>query len=228
VGGVFMRKARGVATVQGSVVVWGLSVLAWAVAVWGVWVPGHAVGTQVLGVDMAEAVKFLPAVRGGQIPIWREGFLLPQCTLSFLLSVHAWRRRWPFSTWVRFLLMVLAMAVALSMLPPAWSPATLRSPEWRLQVAFILVALGGAILSPLWRYFPVWVGNTVVLVCGLGTGVVLLRQLPRVWPEFEHVYHTHLPYGPGVGAVVVGILGLIVLTWATWASSSASAAREMK
>ena len=194
-------------------IVWGLTVVAWAVAVWGVWVPGQAVGTMVLGVDMAEAVKFLPAVRAGQVHVWREGFLLPQFTLSLFLSVHAWQRRWPFSRGVRALVTLLAVAVALSMLPPAWTPGLLRAPEWREQTTFILVALAAGVLAPVWRYLPYRLGDGVLLLLGLTTGVVVWRHVTRVWPEFEKVYHTSLEYGVGLWALPVGIVGLVLLCY---------------
>ncbi len=208
-----MRETQTSSASWHEVLVWGMTAFAWAVAVWGVWVPGHSVGTQVLGVDMAEAVKFLPAVRSGQVHIWREGFLLPQVTLSLFLSVHAWQPRWPFSTGVRVILTVAAAAVALSMLPPAWTPAVLRAGEWRLQVMFILLGLLAAAVSPLGRYLPAQVGDVLLLALGLGTTFVLFRQLARVWPDFESVYNVSLTYGPGVWAVVVGVLGLVVLVF---------------
>ncbi len=192
-------------------IVWIVTVGAWALAVWGAWIPAEPVATRVLGVDMPEAVKFLPGVRAGQVHIWREGFLLPQVMLSLLLALHAWQPRWPFPRWVRVSLQVLAAAVALSMLPPAWSPASLRAPEWRLQVRLILLCLLVAGVAPLWRYLPSRVVDVLLAGLGLAAAFVVVSQLTNVWPEFERVYNTPLAYGTGIWALGVGSTGLLVL-----------------
>ena len=177
--------------------------LAWAVAVWGAWIPHPAVALRVSGVDMAEVVKFLPGVRAGRVHIWREGFLLPQATLSLFLAVHAWQRRWPFPVWLRVLLQAAAAATALSMLPPAWSPALLRAAEWRLQVDIILGCLAVAALSPLFRVLPAWPTDLLLAALGLATALVVASGLTSVWPEFEAVYH--MPLSPGLGIWGVGV-----------------------
>ncbi len=189
----------------------GITLLAWAAAVWGPWVPDTAAALRVLGVDMAEAVKFLPRVRSGEIPLWREGFLLPQVVLSLALSMHAWQRRWPWPLAVRVGMTALAVMVALSMLPPAWTPTALRQPEWRWQVRLIGACVGMAVLSPVWRWLPAWLGDGILALVGVGTALWLAGTLPRVWPEFEAVYAQALPYGWGVWAVGVGTTGWLIL-----------------
>ena len=184
---------------------------AWAVAVWGAWVPHAAVALRVAGVDMAEVVKFLPGVRAGQVHIWREGFLLPQVTLSVFLAGHAWQRRWPFPLWLRLLLQLAAVSTALSMLPPAWSPALLRAPEWQQHTRILLLTLTVAFLSPLFRFVPGWVVDVGVALLALGTGIVVAWQLSRVWPEFEQVYNLSLTYGVGVWGVGIGVTGALLL-----------------
>ncbi len=196
--------------------IWMITVSAWALAVWGAWIPAKPVATRVLGVDMAEVVKFLPGVRAGQVSIWREGFLLPQVTLSLLLALHAWQPRWPFPRWVRVGLQGLAVAVALSMLPPPWSPTSLRAPEWRWQVRLILFCLFVAAAAPLWRYLPARLVDVLLAGLGMGTALVVVAQLTRVWPEFEGVYNVALSYGTGVWAVGVGATGLLVLLGEGW------------
>ncbi len=185
--------------------------LAWAAAVWGPWVPAEPAALQVLGVDMAEVVKFLPGVRSGDIAVWREGFLLPQVILSLFLSVHAWQRRWPWPWPWRLGMQALAFMVALSMLPPAWTPATLRAPEWQTQVRLILFCALMAGMAPLWRWLPSWLGDGLLALGGIGTGLWLVAALQRVWPQFEMVYNTPLPYGWGLWALGVGITGLLIL-----------------
>ncbi len=188
-----------------------LTGLAWATAVWGAWIPAQAVALRVSGVDMAEVVKFLPAVRSGQVHIWREGFLLPQVMLSLFLSFHAWQRRWPFPLWLRIVLQVLAAAVALSMLPPAWSPAVLRAAEWRLQVRLILLCLAFAVLSPALYLIPARLTDALLAMAGIATTLVVVSGLTQVWPEFERVYNMPLSYGAGVWTVGIGSTGLLIL-----------------
>lgn len=185
--------------------------VAWTVAVWGAWIPHPAVALRVPGVDMAEVVKFLPGVRAGQVHIWREGFLLPQVTLSAFLSLHAWQRRWAFPTWLRVLIQVAAAAVALSMLPPAWSPASLRAAEWQLQVRLIVLCLALAVLSPLARLLPPWLADGLLAALGMASTLVVVSNLTRVWPEFERVYNMSLSYGVGLWALGAGTTGLLVL-----------------
>jgi len=61
----------------------------WALAIWAPWIPARGIANIVLGVDMAEAIKFLPGIRSGHIHVWREAFLLPQLTLSVTMAAHA-------------------------------------------------------------------------------------------------------------------------------------------
>ncbi len=190
------------------------TLVAWAVGVWGAWVPARAMGLTVLGVDMPEAVKFLPGVRSGQVRLWREAFLLPQVVLSLALAVHAWQPRWPLPVWARGGMQLLALMVALSMLPPAWSPASLRAPEWRLQVLFILGCAAAAALSPVWRFLPAVVGDLLLAALGFVAGGLIAAYLNLVWPEFAAVYNAALPFGVGVWGMGAGVTGLLVLAGA--------------
>jgi len=193
-----------------------VTTLAWAVVIWGPWVPARAMALTVLGVDMAEVVKFLPAVRSGQVHVWREAFLLPQVALSVTLALYAWQRGWRLERVWRLAMQVLAVVVALSMLPPAWSPVTLRAPEWRLQVGFIAFCFLFGALSPLWARFPTrWVDIFLALV-GTGVVIVVLVQFSRVWPDLQAVYNQRLIPGIGVWATGVAALGSWGMAMTSW------------
>jgi hypothetical protein len=84
-------------------------------------VPHRAAGLIVLGLDLAEYVKFLPQVSGGQIWLAREQFYLPLVAASLSCSLIASRGVLPRP--VRWILGLGAIPLALAMLPPAWSPA---------------------------------------------------------------------------------------------------------
>ncbi len=185
--------------------------VAWAYAIWGPWIPAQAVANRLLGVDMAEAVKFLPAVRAGHLPVQREIFLLSQWMLVAMLSVHAWQSRWPYSRWERALVQFAACATALSMLPPPWSPALLRLPEWRLQTGMLLSGLFMCALSPLWGRFPARWTDPILAGLGLIIGIAVGYELQMVWPEFTRIYHHSLEYGAGIWALGVGVTGLLLL-----------------
>ena len=57
----------------------------------GPWVPHVASGLTVTGLDLGEFVKFLPAVRNGEIGVWREGFYLPLIAISVSFSLLVFR-----------------------------------------------------------------------------------------------------------------------------------------
>lgn len=127
----------------------------------GPWVAHQAAGLAILGLDLGELVKFLYPVQQGDIRLWREGFYLPLVAVSVSLSLNAFRREpnaqdasflpdspafgWP----IRIAFLLLAIASALNLLPPAWSPGIMLEPEFRQQLAALLLCLGLAALSPL-------------------------------------------------------------------------------
>ncbi len=194
-----------------SLVLAWLSYFFWAVAIWAPWIPSKAVANTLLGLDMAEAVKFLPGVRAGHIHIWRESFLLPQLTLSAILALHAWQPRWPYPKWIRFSMQLVAFMTALSMLPPAWTPSLLRAPVWRTQTLFISLGVGLALLSPAARLFPIQLVDGFLALLGLGTATLLGGELQMLWPEFTAAYHHPLPFGVGIWALGLGTTVLLLL-----------------
>ncbi len=137
------------------------------------WIAHEAAGLAVLGLDLGELVKFLHPVQQGEIRLWREGFYLPLVAVSISLSLNAFRQdssasatagaegrgteveggnplyAWP----VRIAFLLVAVVAALNMLPPAWTPQQLLSPEFRLQVAAMLLCLALAAVSPLAALF---------------------------------------------------------------------------
>lgn len=133
------------------------------------WIDHKAAGLAVLGLDLGELVKFLYPVQQGEIRLWREGFYLPLVAVSISLSLNAFRRSSiaaasaggespgtelggdrPLYSWpVRIAYLLVAIVAALNMLPPAWTPHQLLMPEFRLQVAAMLLCLALVAVSPL-------------------------------------------------------------------------------
>ncbi len=186
----------------------GLALLGWlliALGYWGPWVPAGAAGLRVLGIDFAEYVKFVAEVRSGQIRLTREVFYLPVVALSLSLSLLAHRPELRFPRWLRWLLNLLAVPAALAMLPPAWTPPLLTTPEFVKQTAAIAVCAGMAALSyPLLRRLP------MSLAAGATLGLALLAVVPplltfaRLSPALDAIYARALPPGRGLWQMPLG------------------------
>lgn len=175
----------------------------------GPWVPHPVAGLVVIGLDLGEYVKFLPGVRSGEVVLWREGFYLPLVTVSLAFSSAAFqpalRYRWP----VRIGLLALAAVAALNLLPPAWSPAVLRAPEFRQQVLALAGCLAAVAVSPFLALLP-----RMVLALGLiGLSSAALwwpvRQFLRILPGVSDLYHQALSPGWGFYLTIVGLVLMI-------------------
>ncbi len=222
------------------------------------WIAHKAAGLVVLGLDLGELVKFLHPVQQGEIRLWREGFYLPLVAVSISLSLNAFRRdssawdsagresrgkeveggnalyAWP----VRVAFLLVAVVAALNMLPPAWSPQQLLAPEFRLQVAAMLICLALAAVSPLvsllqsprsllealgdtegvtarsgklWR--AAWsialVRGMVPVVLGGAAVYYPVFQFRQVLPTLADLYGGTPEIGWGPAIMVVGLAGLL-------------------
>ena len=144
-----------------------------ALGVWGSWVWAEPAGLRILGLDFAEYVKFVAEVQSGQIALVREVFYLPLVVLSISLSLLAHRRELEVPVAFRWLLNLLAAPVALAMLPPAWTPPLLTTPEFLKQTIAIVTCLIAALLSyPLLRRLPgLPVAVSVTVLAGLAAAL---------------------------------------------------------
>lgn len=185
----------------------------------GPWIDHPAAGLAVLGLDLAEYVKFLPQVRSGEITVARELFYLPLVAVSLALSLGAFARpgrideqrpsRRRAAVWgIRLVMLALAAMAALNLLPPAWTPERLIVPEFRLQT----VAMTGCLLL---AGFSPWLGLLPARFAGLGMAAIagpaavipayaFWQILPTVEPLYGH------PLRPGWG-IYLCVLGLVVL-----------------
>jgi hypothetical protein len=153
---------------------WWPVLAAFAVALagyFGAWVWHPAAGLIVTGVDLAEYVKFIPQYRGGEIRLVRESFYMPLVAGSLIAGLIASRRVLPL--WLRWVAGLLAIPLALAMLPPAWSPAVLMLPEFRLQVVAIAACILALLLLLATRFLPDWI---VLLLIGF------LALAAAIWP----------------------------------------------
>ncbi len=195
---------------------WGLlsGALMTLAAYFGPWVPHPVAGLVVSGLDLGEYVKFLPPVINGEISIWREGFYLPLVTVSLALSLCAFRCELAYHAAVRALLLALAGVAALNMLPPAWTPGLLRTPEFRLQTAAIAACLSALLASPLLALLPRWTPALFVTALSTATLYFAIIQFSRVLPAIEALYNQDIQHGWGFWLLPVGVILLAASTLA--------------
>lgn len=122
--------------------------------------------------DLAEFVKFLPEVRAGTLVVDRLGFLLPLFGITFSLPFLVTAPWLACPAWVRRLGLAAVFPLALTLLPPVWSPPVLLAEEFRLQTmgcGFCVALVIGSrwlhrlprlslllVLPGLWGAAPVW------------------------------------------------------------------------
>lgn len=193
-----------------------------ALGYWGAWLPHPAAALAILGIDLAEYVKFVPEVRSGAIVIRREVFYHPLITLALGLIVLGTLRAVNLPRGLRVGLVLLAVPVALSMLPPAWTPASLRTPEFRPQTTVMLLLLAVVPLAPwLHRYVPDPVRGLVLLVLAM-LPLPAIGSFLRLLPALERLYNRPLQPGAavyltGAGAALLAVAGLLLLL-GSWSS----------
>jgi hypothetical protein len=188
----------------------------------GPWVAHRAVGLIVSGLDLGEYVKFIPQAPAAQIALRREFFYLPLFAGSLIASLLASRRTLP--RWLRILLGLGAIPLALAMLPPAWSPAVLQLPEFRLQTAAMLFCLLMAPAVIVTRYLPDRL--VLVLMAALAIPAAILPAwgfLPMRLAVMG-LYLAPLPLGWGFWAELFGFL--FVAFWAIAAALTHPARRR--
>ncbi len=185
-----------------------LSALLTLVGYFGPWVPHRAAGLVITGLDLGELVKFLYPVQQGDIGIWREGFYLPLVAVSVALSLFGWRREMGYPLVARLGLFGVATVAALNLLPPAWTPGLLWSPEFRLQSGAMAACLGLALVAPLAALLPVGLAGVIGLALTLAALYFPLAQFQWILPALADLYNQ--PLGPGWGywVMAVGLAGV--------------------
>jgi hypothetical protein len=183
---------------------------------WGAWLPHPAAGLNILGIDLPEYVKFVPEVTSGQIPIKREVFFYPLLSLAMGLILLGTIKRPALPLWLRVILVVLAAPTALAMLPPAWTPALLRTPEFRQQTLYIGFLLLAVLFSPLiHRYLSDWWRGAILVLLGAIPFQALIAYTSLL-PALEKLYQQPLESGiayylVAAGAILLGLGGVLVV-----------------
>lgn len=200
-------------------VVRALLPLAWALAATGYYGPWIGHGTAALtlsGADMAEFVKFLPGVLDGSLDVIRQLYYLPPLavvvSIAFLIAAERLAYPRPF----RVLALLLSLPLSLQLLPPAWSPASLVSPEFRLQT----IALGVCwlLLAASWLLgrLPAWFSGLVTAGLALAAAALPAWQLWVAKPAIDAVYGSAPSLGWGfflclAGLAIVALVGTVLV-----------------
>lgn len=179
----------------------------------GPWVDHKAAALVVTGLDLAEYVKFLVPIKLGEIQLWREGFYLPLLAVSLTLTLSAFRREFSFGWPVAVIMLLGAGVAALNMLPPAWSPGLLITPEFRLQTAAIGLCLAAALISPILGLLPARFTFVLVALLSVAALIIPIRNFLRVFPTIQGLYNNS--FWPGWGPWVMA-LGLLLLLGSAW------------
>ncbi len=148
--------------------------------------------------DLAEFVKFLPEVRDGSLRVHRLLFLSPLFVATFSLPLIVASRRLAYPRWVRWPVLILVIPLALTLLPPVWSPGVLLSPEFRLQTVACLLCLGLIVISRWLRDIPIRPLLVLVALASLVASILTLWQFYVVREAIARTYAS--PVAPGWGA----------------------------
>ncbi len=170
----------------------------------GAWVWHRAAGLVVTGVDLAEYVKFLPAYRAGQLRLLRESFYMPLAGGSLIAGLVASRRVLPL--WLRWISGLLAIPLALAMLPPAWSPGLLTLPEFRLQTVVLAGCIVALLLILVTRYLPDAIVLFLIALMALAAAIWPLYSFLPIVPSVEALYRQPVRPGWGFWLSTIGFL----------------------
>ncbi len=162
--------------------------------------------------DLAEFVKFLPEVRNGSLRVHRLFFLLPLFVATFSLPLIVASRRLAYPRWARWPVLILVIPLALTLLPPIWSPTVLLSPEFRLQTAACLLCLGLVVVSRWLRDIPTRPLLLVFLtLVSLAAPALALWQFSTAREAIARAYASSIVPGWGMWLTLVGF-GLFILS----------------
>jgi hypothetical protein len=176
-----------------------------AIGYFGPWIAHETAALTLSGVDMGEFVKFLPSVVDGSLQVVRQLFYLPPVAVAFGIATLACSRRLHYPRILQVFVLALAIPVSLQLLPPAWSPFTLMSPEFRLQtmaVAILWLLLAGACIWARLRLRWLAVLNACV---ALAAAVLSAWQFKLAKPAIDGVYSTNTSTGWGFFLCVAGL-----------------------
>jgi hypothetical protein len=179
-------------------------------ASFGPWVDRPAAALMLTAPDLAEFVKFLPEVRTGSLAVHRLLFLFPLFVTTFALPLVVTNRRLAYPGWVRWPALVAVIPLALTLLPPVWSPGVLLSAEFRLQTSACVLCLGMVVAARWLRLMPLRPIVALLVPLSLAAPSLALWQFFAVQEAVTHAYASPIVPGWGAWIAIVGF-GLVVL-----------------
>jgi hypothetical protein len=191
-----------------------LAPVGWALAAvgyFGPWITHETAALTLSGVDMGEFVKFLPSVLDGSLEVVRQLFYLPPVAVVFGIAMLTCSRRLRYQTIVRVLALALAVPVSLQLLPPAWSPFTLMSAEFRLQavgMATLWLLLAGTCF---WGRLSVRLLGVLSALVALAAAILSAWQFKLAKPAIDGVYSTTTGTGWGFHVCIAGLAAMVVV-----------------
>ncbi|MGD2207710.1 MAG: hypothetical protein PVH17_13125 [Anaerolineae bacterium] len=182
--------------------------LGWALAAvgyYGPWIAHKTAALTLSGVDMGEFVKFLPGALDGTLGLTRWLFYLPPAAIVVGVALLIGSQRLGFSWMLRLPVLALSIPVSLQLLPPAWSPVSLMTAEFRLQT--IVLGVCWLLLAGFWLVgkLPPWLSGTASAALALAAGTLSAWQFLLVKPAIDDVYNTPPPVGWGFPLCLVGL-----------------------
>ena len=111
--------------------------------------------------------------------------------------------------------LLLCVPLSLQLLPPAWSLASLATPEFRLQAVALVLCWLMLAASWLLGRLPVWFSGSLTAVLSLAGVALPLWQMVLVKPAVDGVYGRPPTLGWGIflcsaGLVVVALVGIVL------------------
>ncbi len=191
----------------------------------GPWIDHRTAALTLSGVDLGEFVKFLPDVQSGSLPVVRLLFYLPAVAITLSIALLAGSRKLAYHWLLRALALVLGVFVSLQLLPPAWSIASLKAPEFRVQI-WALVASWALLAGFLiWSRAPSWLTGSLAATLALMAAGLTGWQFMVAKPAVLAVYQTATSVGWGfflclVGlTLVAGVSSLLAVSRRGWGRS---------
>ncbi len=176
-----------------------------AVGYYGPWIAHGTAGLALSGVDMGEFVKFLPDVLEGRLQVTRQVFYLAPFAVVMGIALLVGLRRLRYPLPFRILALLLAVPVSLQMLPPAWSPTSLMTAEFRLQT--IALAASWLALAGAWLLgeLPPWAAGLLSAGLSLAAAGLSAWQFLLAKPAIDGVYRIPPPVGWGFYLCMFGL-----------------------
>jgi hypothetical protein len=196
-----------------------LGIVMGMIGYWGPWVHHGSVALILTGPDMGEFVKFLPAVRAGTEVVSRQLFYLPPFVAALALIFLAANKGLNYPPFLKVIVSLLVIPLALALLPPVFTPGLLLSAEFRVQCAALVLCLVLLVGQNLFRQL------SLKTLAGLLILLTLTAIVPPVWQflaireALDRVYGQPVVLGWGLWVTGLGFLMVLAIGVAGWLRS---------